>query len=71
MTAQTGQPSTEEVYDWADTVTANLEAFAEAAMGKTAYPFTLEEMVHNIEVLEAIKISAEDRKTVFIADWQD
>ena len=56
------------MYDWVDSVVLNLEAFTAAAKGKATYPFTLEEMVHNIEVLEAIKISAEDRKTVSIKD---
>ena len=39
-----------------------------AAQDRKPYPFTLGEMVHNIEVLEAITISAEDRRTVAIKD---
>ncbi|WP_146344956.1 Gfo/Idh/MocA family protein [Phaeobacter marinintestinus] len=68
VTSVTGQPLQHDVYDWADAVSANLEAFAAAAMGESEYPFTLDQMVHNIEVLEAITISAEDRRTVFIRD---
>ena len=64
----TGEPLQETFFDWSDAVTANLEAFAAAAMGAASYPFTLDEMVHNIEVLEAIRISAEDRSTVFVKD---
>lgn len=68
LKAVTGQPMEEAVYDWADAVTLNLEAFASAAQGAAAYPFTLDEMIHNIEVLEAITISAEDRRTVHIRE---
>lgn len=66
LTAQTGHPLDQRQYDWTDAVTANLEAFAAAARNEKPYPFTLEEMVHNIEVLEAIAISAEDRRTVAV-----
>ncbi len=67
LTAQTGQPVEQTDYDWEDAVTANLEAFADAAMGRAAYPFTAQEMVHNIQVLEAIAISAETGKAVDLA----
>lgn len=68
LTAQTGHPVDQKTYAWTDAVTANLEAFAAAAQGRQPYLFTLDEMVHNIEVLEAITISAEDRRTVAISD---
>lgn len=51
---------------WNDAVVANLEAFMRAARGGAPYPFTPEQMVHNIEVLEAIAASAENRETVRI-----
>lgn len=54
-----------------DAVTANLEAFSAAAQGRAPYPFTPDQMVHNIEVLEAIAISSEDRRTVAIQDLRD
>lgn len=68
LTAQTGQPIDQTNYNWEDAVTANLEAFADAAMGRAAYPFTAQEMVHNIQVLEAIAISAETGNAVNLSD---
>ena len=68
LTAQTGHPVDQRQYPWTDAVTANLEAFAAAAQGRKPYPFTLDEMVHNIEVLEAIAISAEDKRTVKVKE---
>jgi len=61
---QSGQPPSVERYDWTDTVVANLEAFASAIEGESAYPFTAEEIVHNIEVLEAVIASAKSGETV-------
>lgn len=52
------------VFDWTDAVVANLEAFADAAEGRAGYPFTAEEMVHNIAVLEAIARSARTESVV-------
>lgn len=68
LTAETGKPMDQTNYDWEDSVTANLEAFANAAMGRAAYPFTPEQMVHNIQVLEAITLSAETGKAVNLSD---
>lgn len=68
LTAETGQPVQQKDYNWEDSVTANLEAFAMAAQGKAAYPFTNQEMVHNIQVLEAIAKSAETGQAVRLAD---
>lgn len=68
LTAQTGQPVDQKQYTWTDAVIDNLEAFATAAQGGAPYPFTLDQMVHNIEVLEAIALSAEDRHTVALKD---
>jgi predicted dehydrogenase len=45
-------------YPWADTVRANVEAFARAAEGVAPYPFTDAEKIGNIAVLEAICRSA-------------
>ena len=64
--ARTGQPMTIERYDWTDTVVANLEAFGAAIRGKAVYPYSAEELVHNIEVLEAIAQSAEQGETVHL-----
>ncbi len=64
--AETGIPYVEKKFEWNDTVIANLEAFRAAAIGEADYPFTLDQMVHNIEVLEAITLSASNRQTVRI-----
>ena len=65
--ARTGYPHELIRYDWTDTVVANLEAFAAAIRGVAPYPFTHEQMVHNIELLEAIARSAEDGATVHLS----
>jgi len=63
-----GSPLKTTMFDWTDAVVANLESFRAAALGEGDYLFTTDEMVHNIEVLEAIATSAEDRRTVFIKE---
>lgn len=68
LSARSGADVTQQSFDWEDSVTANLEAFARAAIGEAPYPFTLREMVHNIEVLEAIARSSETGKTVNLCD---
>ena len=70
LTHETGQPIAQKNFEWADTVIANLEAFVRAAQGSAVYPFSSEELVHNIEVLEAITISAESRRTVLVKDMR-
>ncbi len=62
--AQTGQPMTQQAFDWQDTVVENLAAFAAAVEGRAPYPIPLRDMAHNIEVLEAIARAAETRDTV-------
>ena len=56
-----------KIFDWVDSVTANLEAFADAIEGGKAYPIERWEMVHNIEVLEAIATSAQNRETIHLS----
>ena len=68
LVAETGQATRHTQLDWEDAVVHNLEAFAAAIAGQSPYPFTTEQMVHNIEVLEAIARSAEDRRTVEISE---
>ncbi|MDB4213526.1 Gfo/Idh/MocA family oxidoreductase [Octadecabacter sp.] len=53
-----------EVFDWTDSVTANLEAFGAAIRGEADYPYTDFELLHNIEVLDAIVRSAETGEAV-------
>lgn len=53
-----------EVFDWTDSVTANLEAFGAAIRGETPYPYSDFELLHNIEVLDAIILSAETGEAV-------
>lgn len=62
--SRTGQPHQTERYDWTDTVVENLQAFADAIANIAPYPYTHQELVHNIEVLEAIAQSAEGGETV-------
>ncbi|NNE80653.1 MAG: Gfo/Idh/MocA family oxidoreductase [Silicimonas sp.] len=68
IVAETGQDIVQKEFAWEDAVVHNLEAFAAAIAGKAPYPFTPEQMVHNIEVLEAIALSAEDRRTVEVSE---
>ncbi len=68
LASETGQESVRKEFEWEDTVVRNLEAFAAAIAGTAEYPFTTGQMVHNVEVLEAIARSAEDRRTVEIAE---
>jgi predicted dehydrogenase len=53
-----------EVFDWTDSVTANLEAFGAAIRGEAPYPYSDFELLHNIEVLDAIVRSAETGEAV-------
>jgi predicted dehydrogenase len=66
MTAETGTDLSVENLEWNDSVVANLEAFALASRGVAPYPIPADEMVHNIEVLEAVTKSAENRETVHL-----
>jgi len=68
LTGESGKPVAQKNYNWEDAVTSNLEAFAAAVQGRAPYPFTTEEMVHNIQVLEAIALSAETGQEVKLAD---
>ncbi len=47
-----------------DAVAANLEAFAAAVEGRSAYPFTDAQLVHNVAVLEATARSASSGRAV-------
>jgi predicted dehydrogenase len=53
-----------KVFDWTDSVTANLEAFGTAIRGEAPYPYSDFELVHNIEVLDAIVQSADSGQAV-------
>lgn len=64
VVARTGQPHEVERYDWTDSVVANLESFADAIAGIASYPYTHQQLIHNIEVLEAITRSAETGETI-------
>jgi predicted dehydrogenase len=68
LTGQSGKPVDLREHDWQDSVTANLEAFANAATGQADYCFTRDQMIHNIQVLEAIATSAETGQAVTLAD---
>ena len=64
LTSETGKDIDLKEYAWEDAVTKNLEAFAHAASKRAPYPFTAQEMVHNIQVLEAITKSAASGEAV-------
>ena len=64
--ARTNQPHHIEQFEWTVTVVANLEAFADAVASVAAYPYTHEQLVHNIDVLEAITESAENGETIHL-----
>lgn len=68
LVAETGKDMVHKELAWEDAVVHNLEAFAAAIRGEAPYPFTHEQMIHNIEVLEAIARSSEDRRTVQISE---
>ncbi len=53
-----------ETFDWTDTVRANLEAFAAATEGRAGYRFSDDEILHNVALLEAIAVSARERRSV-------
>ncbi|MEM9394111.1 MAG: Gfo/Idh/MocA family oxidoreductase [Pseudomonadota bacterium] len=62
--SRSGKATTTETYPWTDTVMDNLSAFADAIEGRSAYPFTEQQLVHNIQLLEAIVASAVSGETV-------
>lgn len=64
--AITGQPHKEQTFEWTDAVVDNLNTFRKACLGESPYPFSHEEMIHNIEVLEAIAQASENRETVHL-----
>ncbi len=68
--SETGQDTVHKKLAWEDAVIHNIEAFAAAIAGTAEYPFTSEQMIHNIEVLEAVTLSAEDGRTVKIAELE-
>lgn len=64
VTSRTGMPLDQQSFPWTDSVVDNLDAFADAIEGRGGYPFTAQQMIHNIEVLEAIATSAASGETV-------
>jgi predicted dehydrogenase len=57
---------TTQTYRVADTVRANLEQWAGAAVGNGAYRFTRDQLLHNVQILEAIIRSAESGAEVAV-----
>lgn len=56
-------PETES-YPVVDSVAANFAAFADAIEGKAVYPITIEQMLHNAAVLEAIVRASREKVVV-------
>lgn len=61
-----GEPVVTE-YEPFDIVRANLEAFADAAEGRAAYPITADQMIHNAAIVDAVGRSLAVRGTVSVA----
>ena len=61
---QGGEPCAQHVDPEGDAVVANLSAWAAAIHGTGTYPFTAEELVHNVAVLEATARSADTGRPV-------
>ena len=55
-------------YPMGDPILANLEAWADAALGKEPYPNTNRQMIHNIEILESIVLSAKESRVVDVCE---
>lgn len=64
----TGGPIERHEFEMGDQVLANLEAWAEAVEGGAPYPNTPLQMVHNVEILEAIVTSAREGRPVDIGE---
>ena len=64
VTRATGSQVESRILPATDAVLANLHAFAGAVAGNDDYPFTDDELVHNVAVLEAIVASAAQDETV-------
>ena len=63
-----GEHLQEMEFEWTDAVSANLDAFAAAIKGEAEYPISHDDMIHNIEILEAIIRAADERETIRIGD---
>jgi predicted dehydrogenase len=61
---RSGAEPVRKLYPWTDTVAVNLDAFAAAISGRAPYPFTDEQLVHNVEILEAVAESARSLTTI-------
>ncbi|MGI9378128.1 MAG: Gfo/Idh/MocA family protein [Methyloligellaceae bacterium] len=55
-------------YKWRDTVSENMNAWADAVQGRGDYPFTHPQILHNVEILEAIVQSIDGGVPVHIKD---
>ena len=56
------------LFEKTNTVITNLHAWADAVEGKGVYRFTSEELLHNVQILEAIVNSAANGKSWVIED---
>jgi hypothetical protein len=66
VTTRSGQAATVEEFAWKDTIKTNLEAFAAAVEGRGEYRFTEMELLHNVELLEAITTSSQDHRSILL-----
>lgn len=68
LVSETSQDRVCKEFAWEDEVFHCREVFAIAIAGTAEFPFTSGQMVHDIEVLEAITRPTEDRCSIEITD---
>ena len=67
IVAESGEAPVSEEIAWSDSVVSNLEAFSSAVSGTSVYPWTDDQLIHNIELYEAIVTSANSGETVSLS----
>ncbi len=63
---RTGAEPEVHEFGWSDAVGANLEAFGAAVLGEAPNPYTDAQLLHNVEVLEAVAESARTQSVVHL-----
>jgi predicted dehydrogenase len=66
MTVCLNGKTEERVYDLNDAVLENLDAWGDAILGKAVYPISDRQLVHNIEIMQAIVDSSYSNRSVAV-----
>lgn len=66
MTVCLNGKTEQRVYDLNDAVLENLDAWGEAILGRAPYPISHRQMVHNIEIMQAIVDSSYSNRSVAV-----